>query len=73
MAMDPQTQQQLLTIGKDVIENVVVPELLTFIKAHQDANSGTLPTDAECIAALATDTAAGIAIGEAFLSAKGAL
>lgn len=71
--MDPQTQQELLTIGKDVIENVVVPELLTYIKAHQAANGGALPTDAECIAALATDTASGIAIGEAFLKAKGAL
>lgn len=71
--MDAATQQLVASIGKDVIENVVVPELINFIKGHQAANGGALPTDAECIAALSTDTTAGIAIGEAFLQTKGAL
>lgn len=70
--MDPNTQQELLIIGKDVVENVVVPEIMAYVRAHQAAN-GDLPTDAQVIAALGTDTDAGIRVGEAFLKAKGAI
>lgn len=51
-----------------LLQQVVIPEILAVIRAHHNA-TGNLPTDAEVQAALSTDTAAGIAIGQAWLAA----
>ncbi len=53
---------------KALLQQVVVPEIVTAIRAHHNA-TGTLPTTEQVLAALGADTAAGIAIGEAWLAA----
>lgn len=52
-----------------LIEQVLVPEISAIIRAHRNATGGTMPTDAQIIAALGTDANTGISIGEAWLAA----
>jgi hypothetical protein len=51
-----------------LIQQVLLPEILAIVRAHHNA-TGQLPTDAQVIAALGTDTSGNIAIGTAWLAA----
>lgn len=50
-----------------LVKNVVLPEVLVAIRAHQNA-TGQMPTDEQVIAALNTDADRYISIGQAFLA-----
>ena len=63
MASD--TLQQMIAA---LITNVMVPELVAFLKAR---HATQVPTEDELKALLLTTTARSIAVGEAFLRAKG--
>jgi hypothetical protein len=51
-----------------LLTQVVIPEIAAIIRAHHNA-TGNMPTDAQIIAALDTDTTNQIAIGQAWLAA----
>lgn len=51
-----------------VVQNFVLPEVMTAIRAHFNA-TGALPTDAEVIAALQLNTSVGMAKGIEWLMA----
>jgi hypothetical protein len=51
-----------------LLQQVVIPEILAIIRAHHNA-TGNLPTDAQVIAALATDASGVISTGSAWLAA----
>jgi hypothetical protein len=51
-----------------LLTQVVIPEITAIIRAHHNA-TGNMPTDAQVLAALGSDTQTGITIGEAWLAA----
>jgi hypothetical protein len=51
-----------------LLTQVVIPEIAAIIRAHHNA-TGQMPTDAQVLAALGSDTNTGITIGEAWLQA----
>lgn len=51
-----------------LLQQVAIPEILAVIRAHFNA-TGKLPTDADVIAALSSDTTSGISTGQAWLAA----
>lgn len=57
--------QSILTAA---ITEVVIPEILAVIRAHQNASGGTNPTDAQVIAALGVDANGVIQTGQAWLA-----
>lgn len=61
MPIDPNLISALIT-------QVAIPEILAVIRAHHNA-TGNLPTDAQVIAALGTDTTGIITVGQAWLLA----
>ncbi len=54
-----------------LVQQVLVPEIAAIIRAHANATNGQMPTDAQVIAALGSDTDRFINIGNAFLASKG--
>ncbi len=50
-----------------IISQILIPEIIAVIRAHQNASNGQMPTDAQVLAALALDAARVQAIGQAFL------
>lgn len=62
--MNPALLQAILT-------EILVPEIAAVIRAHHNA-TGAMPTDDQVIAALGTDADRYLALGTAFLAAKGA-
>ena len=50
-----------------LVRNVVIPEVLTAIKAWRAARNGEMPTDEQIIATLNLESQRFIAIGKAFL------
>jgi hypothetical protein len=53
-----------------LITQVLVPEIAAVIRAHHNA-TGNMPTDAQVIAALGTDSDGVITTGQAWLAAHG--
>ena len=53
-----------------LLTQVLIPEVMTAIRAHRNATGGKMPTDAEVLAALDLDADRVIAIGEAWLKAN---
>lgn len=51
-----------------LLTQIVIPEVSAIIRAHYNA-TGKLPTDAEIIAALGTNAAGVVSVGEAWLAA----
>jgi hypothetical protein len=64
MAMTPQNQALISAL----IQQVAIPEILAVIRAHHNA-TGSLPTDAQVIAALGQDADGVVATGQAWLAA----
>ena len=52
-----------------LLVQVVIPEIMAVIRAHQNATGGQTPTDAQVIAALGTDSNNVIQTGTAWLAA----
>jgi hypothetical protein len=50
-----------------LIKNVVIPEILSVIRAHRNATSGQTPNDEQIIAALNLDADRYTQIGQLFL------
>lgn len=53
------------------LQQIVIPEILAIIRAHKNA-TGADPTAEQILAALQFDADRVVAVGEAFLAAKGA-
>lgn len=54
-----------------VIQYLAVPIVSAIIRAHSNATGGQMPSDAQIIAALGSDTSAYANMGIAFLQSKG--
>jgi hypothetical protein len=60
------------TLLQAILTEILVPEIAAVIRAHHAASGGSMPTDAQVIAALGVDADRYIALGAAFLASKGA-
>ncbi len=58
----------LTTILPILIKDILIPEVAAIIRAHANASNGTLPTDAQVLAAFGDDVTRYTTIGKAFLA-----
>lgn len=50
-----------------IVKDILIPEIMTAIRAHKNATGGQEPTEEQVLAALPTDVARFSRIGHAFL------